>query len=645
MSPLSHPHPSHRNATRAVWIGIAILVGLQALPFIDSHRHSADEVAFLDAWIGGWSDVGAMTVTVATLQGRLGMFITVPLNIIGAVLSDYYCVRVAFVLLHFAYLALFAFYFSLLSSSRVTQLLLLILVSMHPMNRHDDYMPPEVYPLQNTLPFLFLIASRCLIVYARNRGGLPGLIKGAYCVFFIALLTTEYAFLLGTALIAAEQAFAVSRRWRPGKSLADAIACQVRQRSAWADLLAVILALVAYAAFRLAYPSTYVGNTLDSFDLGRVSMTMLRRVYSGTSLGDGLFPWASLPWYQAAVAAGVGAVTAVAVARSLRQAASLSSPLAICAGAFALMLYVTFPLAATTKQQFLCLDRDACGYLDSRMAYLGVSVVVLSALAALWQWGARGRSVAPLTAVLSLSFGYVGAATYAHNWERGEVAAQDSAPWSRANLLACHPNAQPQVDAVLMKSIDPESRVRFHPDYDRQLFWRRYLQYKSTATACADAMTAVTRSRLEALRPTLVLDHVVQFAAGRGGLQYLGEGWSVPETWAVWSIDDRAELFVAPPLLPGLQLRLQFRPYFGRSVPEQIVSISVNGQHVATFDMKPPVDAECCVRTIPLPSETTADGIMHIVFHIDRPRRPELEPEIPDSRTLGIELKSMVLFR
>ena len=121
------------------WVIIAVVVVLQAIPFLEGYRRSADEVASLTDSIQAWTAVAKTAEFLAFTQGRLGLLFTVPLNALAAYFSDVLAARVAYVLLHFSVLALFAAYFSLVSASNLTRALLLLLVALQPLCRVGEF--------------------------------------------------------------------------------------------------------------------------------------------------------------------------------------------------------------------------------------------------------------------------------------------------------------------------------------------------------------------------------------------------------------------------------------------------------------------------------------------------------------------------
>jgi hypothetical protein len=638
-----------RSTVILTWLALAVIVLLQAQPFTYGFRRSADEVAFLAAFGHGWHAIEDMAVSLAVFQGRLGLLVTTPLNAIGAHLSDGFVARWIFVLLHFGVLALFAAYFSIVSATNVTRALLVFLVALQTICRGDDYMPPIAYPLQNTLPFLALLAARCTILLARRRDGGQLLLWPARLVFLVAMLTTEFAFLLATALLAGEYGFALARRRRNGAAAREALRAALRQREFAYDVAIVALALFAYLAFRWLHPSSYVGNVIDAgLAIGRVVETTVRHVLAGTVFSRDVLDVTSLPPQALPMAALVGILSTGCLLVVLREVRDLPSPLLVALGSVLAIAYVTFPLAGNARQQVWCVDNGACGYLDSRISYLGFVVIVVCLCALVLRLLPGPRASMAAVAAMSVATGVIAATTYARNLRDGQDMIVDGWTWERAALLACYPDEQPVADRALLRLIDPEKRVRFHPGADKAHFWREYMSVVRRDGQCASD-TAARRAELRRvleLGAVVFVGQTIQFR-GKAANLYLGDGWSQPEPWGVWSDADRANLSFltrVAPRIGELQLRLVFQPYIRPSVGQQTIAVSVNGRPVDTWTISKNMrDNGCCERTIPLGPELRLGQDVEITFHVLDPRNPADDREIVDRRRLGLFLQSMTL--
>lgn len=626
---------------------------MQAIPFTEGYRRAADEVMFLDTWIRGWPAVMEHAWSGAHYQGRLGFWALVPLNAFAAGFADILAVRVAFVLLHFAILGLFAFHFARISATRTTAALLLLLVTLQPLCRASEFMPPVTYPLQNSLPILCVLLARCVVFQEARRddGGRASRLWPAYIVFTLAMLATEFAFLLGTSLLFAEHGFALLAQARQGVPLRDRLTGLMRQRIARFDALSVGLVLVAYFSWRMIHPSSYEGNMLDgAFEIGRLLATTFHRVWAGTTFSHDLIAPLSVSrdmWLAAAV---VGIATSCGLVLFLPAIRSLPSPVMVAAGAVAVILYISFPLAANARQQRWCLEQGACGYLDSRLSYLAAVVIVLCGIA--WALRSLTQPMLARAFVVSVSviLGLVAALTFIDGWQRGRTMHADAGAWRNANLLACYPDRQPASDDLLLRMIDGEKRVTFHPGTDRAAFWRRYLGHVSASRDCSapGGVDASRLARIDRLGPAIVPGQTIDFAAGVGILPFLGKGWSQAEPpFGIWSDGPEAELVLVPRDVPADRqawLKVRFHPYFGPSVMNQTIRVIVNGVPTEEWGLTTDRDRTgCCERSIALPRTAPKDGLVTVVFRLSRPRTPSLEPGSPETRRLGLALVTATL--
>ncbi|MBW8881436.1 MAG: hypothetical protein JF615_08445, partial [Asticcacaulis sp.] len=117
----------------------------------------------------------------------------------------------------------------------------------------------------------------------------------------------------------------------------------------------------------------------------------------------------------------------------------------------------------------------------------------------------------------------------------------------------------------------------------------------------------------------------------------LGDDWSVPEPWGVWSEGPAPELILrlgAPPSR-DLLLTLGARPY-----PDaQGVTVIVGGRPVARLNLVgQPADYR-----LRIPKDALRASLLHILLRVDRPTSPMERGASPDRRRLGIGLGSIRL--
>lgn len=640
-----------RRIVIATWLSLAVVLIIQALPFTYGYRRLEDDAMFLRGLAGGWAGIKQLTVAMSVEQGRLGLLAIVPINILGSYFADTLSMRLAYVLLHSGVFALFAVYVSRLLATNIACPLLLVLVTLQPVGAVNDHMPPIAYPLQNTLPLIMLFAARLTILDAGRQGRIGGTAAWlARLGFLVALVLTEYMFLVGTAALACEYLPQWVRRLRGSSAFAMVmkVPTLVDRQFLW-DAGLVVVALVSYLGYRLAFPSSYPGNVIDAArEPWRIVATTVLHVRAGTIFVRDLFDIGSIPRQVIGLAGVVGLLTAVCSFLVLCRVRAIRAPLAVIALCIVAIAYVTFPLASTAKQQAWCLDGGLCGYLDSRISYLGFGLILLCLVALALQWMPTFRAARATVVVLSGALGVLGAANYAYNVRDGLVYANDARAWSRANLLACHPDLQSPSDRRLVRMIDPEARIRFPRGSDQAHFWRGYLQLESRSRACsrdADRQHA-ERRLLNDSEPILAIGHTVRFSTS-SAMRYLGKGWSGQETMGAWTDGTRAELAFSLPTgteSQALGLTVGFVAYIRPGAAEQTVDVHVEGRRVDTWTITRALsDGRVHQRTIPIEAGWRPGQEIEVEFRILDPRQPVADREISDGRQLGIFILSMVL--
>lgn len=459
------------------WVGVlvaaAVLVDLP--PLAQGVRRAADEVGLLFYLSDGWPLVGEVARSLAVHQGRIGSFFYAYLNAFGASVADSDSWRLAFAALHLATYAAFAGYTACILGIALGPLLLIIALALHPVSL--GLMPPAVYPLQNDLAFLLLLLARWALLgdgAARHRSFAIAL----HAVLLIAMVISEYAFLLGSAVAAGEWAARWSAERRERRSSIQGALAICRISRFRVDVGLVLLVAAAYGMFRLSYPSQYEGNTLGGIaNAGATLVTALRHILEGTSL-PALSPrLLEAPPDILITASAAGVATACVTWRCLPLASKIQAPCWVFFLSIGLMLYVSLPIAASAKYQDWCLRQGTCAYLDSRLSYFGVPVLLVAAAAVTFRLD-RGRFTRPAWAAL---LGALAALTYCSNWRHGQQIEASAMPWQRANALACAPS-MPAGDLVAW--IDPQGQVSFHADLDPAVFWPRYIAWKRQHTSC-----------------------------------------------------------------------------------------------------------------------------------------------------------------
>lgn len=445
------------------WLAGALIALVQALYFLPGYRLSGDDVLFFSAALHGWDAVFDFSYMVAAHQGRIGGFIIVPLNSFAAMYSEYAWFRAAVIAFDFGTLALFAVWVNAVLRDGFGGLLFVCLAAFHSLD--FMHLSPSAFPLQNTLPFALIFGARLLILakaWAPYKAG-------AHVLTGLAMLSSEYAFLVGSAVLTCEYLI-----FFKGTEFRNGILKALRAPRFWADVAIVVVVFAIYVGWRLAHPSSYEGNQLGIYSLSAFLKTWSMHAFG--LLGMPLYKPKPSSLTDIFAMLLVGAL----VTRCLLQAdrlrlGRLGWQLGIVG--LTLALFIALPASATARNQQVCaaylLD---CIFLDSRAAYffaiLGSVSILLSVLNLLRpRWRVATTCVVGMLSCLSI----------AHNSRSSSRMSEVDTVWKAAASAACDTLNMPEPSTV----IDPKGLVRMHPEGadkrfypSRDQFWGSYLAWK-----------------------------------------------------------------------------------------------------------------------------------------------------------------------
>jgi len=612
---------------------IVLLIALaawHAWPFLAGYRVTADSVFFLDSYLRNAEEIWQITLSRTQWYGRIGFHGLLPLNMVGAYLSEFLVWRMIFVGLYLAMVGLVFVYAAQLLRTPLASVAFLIWLALHPLA--FEHMPPVAYPLQNTLPFILLVGARLWMLSTGDRGAALWLGRTFQ---ILAMLLIEYAALLGIVMIGAEAFLRHPLRdWRPRNWLHWPLRA-LRDPVSLRDIFMLLMVFGPYMAYRLVYPPQYSGVQLDgALEPGRLIYTTLRHVTDGSSLPRLIdmtwqFPpavWVlALVWGAALSVASWIALSRLAQSHALRRGAIT---LYVC---FAILL-VTLPLSATSKLQTWCVDRDVCAYVDSRTSLLGVVLLLVIAISALPLRQIVVRS--SLAVLLGTTF----AATSLHNWQIVKPMAAFADVWEGAEALACVPELGPKDSTDLRTLIDPAHRVRL-VYAEKKTFWPRYLMAAAEWTNCEEH-PVLERARTRSYLPILTPGETHQLGAEQSR-KYLGSGWSVLQHNGVWTDGPRARLhLLIRDVEPKARAKLDmaFHGFFDDTLAAQRLRISQEG--VVLWDEKITRDEPEKQITLRLLPHSPERELISLELTLPDARPPA---NGKDSRDLGIFLTRLGL--
>lgn len=624
-----------------VALALFSLLALQMLQFRFGYRLTADDAMFLQFLWQGWERVWAEAVAVAEFSGRIGHYAMTPLNALGAWLSGFTWGRFAILSLYYLVFVLFSAYVSRLLVGdlwrRVAAFMVLVLLSLHPLAY--EHMPPNAYPLQNTLPFLVVLIVRLCLLRWPNAHWLFQVF--AYAAMAGAMLVSEFVFLFATALMATDHLSLFV--WpRAGVRRVRVLGGYCSIYKLLADGFVVVFVLGVYLGFRFQYPSMYEGNdpsglanplqfvvtALLHIDAGTVFHRLSRLDFGAVTTGS---------WLVAVAVTGLTALCAFLLLPRLPRL-SIRAAILVAVVSGILMFYMVAPLAATERQQQWCLDGGVCGYLDSRVAYLGIAAVAYALFSLLFSVVSETNQRLA-GAGFALLLGLVAGVNYVSNSVVGSDMRQVVSAWSRAEAIACGAEDSVWLSEQQMSTIDPAEQVTMHANTDRRVFWLEYMNFVRRMGVCEQGGRG---DNARALKDGFYTGFTSWSSQAR---EVLGNGWSAPEHWGVWS-DGRVSTLKLP-LKRGVHddvvaIRFQFSPYFGPSLGEQVVTVLLDGQTVATwrFDQGRHGANGCCEREVPFP-ESWSGGPLTVSLVYQAVRQPGFPGEGQDVRQLALGLRSL----
>lgn len=520
----------------------AILILLLALwhswPFLAGYRLTADDVHYTYLALQGPSVVFSAAQNWAEETGRIGFLLVQTVNMFSALKSEFLVWRILFVGLYMLTAWLAFVYAAQLLEFNIAPLAFLIFLAIHPLA--FDHLPPTSFPMQNTWPFLLLFAGRLAGLGLHERGGWMVLLHSLQVV---AMLATEYAMVLGVVMISAE---AITRHPVTLRNFAGWLRGVLSDTAVRGDVAKLFLVLGIYGGYRLAFPSTYAGNTAGGIEnIGAIAYTTWRHIVDGLVLPRLHFDVLRAPQtiWMANVLAGLFMYAAMRIAfqRTIAMTKPLGPLMLFLVGA---MVLVTIPVSSTQKYQDWCTGSQSCAYIDSRTSILGLALVfALLTAKLLHQWqGGKLRSnlhrlLAGLTAVLFVFTGL-------HNWSVAERMRRSAQVWESAQTLACVPTLVPAEPVQLSSLIDPDRLTSYHTYETAFVLWPLYLEAVRARGDCEG--TDVINRRLDRSYLPLIFPDQPQAIRTDSGGKYLGKGWSGLEPWGVWSVGNEAQLLISP---------------------------------------------------------------------------------------------------
>lgn len=581
-------------------------------------------------------------------QGRITHLLSLPTNIFGSYYADHALFRIFYTAIYFGNFLLIGYWAALHCLQRAYRplilLVFLVLISAHPLD--FLHLPPNAYPLQISIPVAIILISRIAIWHVNKKSNSPlsGLAIASRLLFFLGLMFGEYSFLFGLSLIMSEWVIRWSRRYAvSGGSIASALELST-DRGFWLDCAAIVGFLALYFGFRYAFPSNYQGNQLASdFNALPFIKTLFGHILGGTSVMSFFRDPASALIHfskvdsKAFLVAGLLFFSTFFVAKNIlrdifpESASNKGFYYYLILSGVLIAFIVTTPIALTGKYQSWCADFRSCIFIDSRISFLGLGLIVIGLVGAT----SAHRKLRPFSMVATLSFviAVTSCLTYLNNLTVAREMRAYSSLWITAQKFSCGSHDRLSSDH-LASAIDPEGRLMVHPNFPSSHYWHKYL--KHWEKRCDRATNGIIDQSSSGSSETLY------FKEQANGLAYLVSGWEGPEPWGTWSSSDSATAHL--PFDPSRvnAITIEFNVLVSPSHPSQRVGILLNGVQVSSI-----IVTQSPTRIkLEVPPEAKLGHFSGIKIDFSLP--DATQPSVAgfagnDNRTLALGLRSMVL--
>ena len=468
------------SETEVAKTNILILIALvlftfHIVTFSTGFRLTADDVMFAEAYFSGLDAIWALTEESSRNQGRIGYWVLQPINMFGAYYAEYLIMRILFSVIYFVTFLYAVKVICDIIDHRLFPLSAVFFLALHPLAY--EHLPPNSYPLQNSVAILMLLLGYSALITPQYFG--RRLLGGT--LVFLSTLLTEYAFIFCFSLLVLRIACDIAQEVSFGRSLKKFV-----EGTNLTLLIILALSLVPYRVYRKLFTSTYEGNVIpESFNLLATLKVASLHIIDGTSLRriaqfldhstailvilTVLILWLLKTWTKF----------------SFRIEAPHVSPLKLAIvnlSLIAILYILTLPLSYSNFQIETCDYNPFCGYLDSRSAFVFISVFlsfnigfILSRLSSRLESSATLLLVAVIVIVSSY--------TQVHNFSVRERMHQNDIIWERARQISCY-ISDTSDGPYLSDLIDPLKIVPFHTAELRNRFWGRYIAFNRDNGRC-----------------------------------------------------------------------------------------------------------------------------------------------------------------
>jgi hypothetical protein len=636
---------------------IGALTLIQVLLFLTGYRLTADDVLFHKVMMQGWEASWDFIKETAIGQGRIVHFVDLPFTLIGSYYADSICFRFFYTGLYFSNFFLAGMYVERLLKVKIKYLVILVLLSFHPLDYF--HLAPNAYPFRISLPLFLILISRIQLLDIRSRDRAHHSTREKtneflyLCLGFSGMMFSEYGFLAGFALMVTEASIHNNRVFKTNNALYKKINILIKKKDVRNDLCLILLFLIIYTVFGLAYPSYYSGNKISSeIQIFQIVKTLFGHIYGGTSLSAFFRYSKEIAVFVLTMGTGqmvlsflVFSGTFFLVIRVLTRMLNNPNLPMLKKASVPVILYglffsfiVTIPLALTQKYQNWCVDINACLFLDSRLSYFGFAVFVSGTLLYVLT---RSFLLFKETIVIffALIISIFSVFTHINNVRIEKDMKKYVASWERAKIISDCAAEQDFPGFEYTHMIDPYGRISFHPGFNVENYWALYIQdLKSRNNSdCTD------NSAFSDFLP--IVSHGERLAVRSSGRisQFLTTGWSHVEEWGVWSDGNHAQIHL-PANGKIEKIDLELLPFVPNGLVQNL-TIQSEGEILKTLLLDTAIPKTIAV---PIPDKIAVKalqkGFIEIDFYLPDASSPLEQGINADSRKIAVGLIALTIF-
>ncbi|MCA1794531.1 MAG: hypothetical protein LC660_11820 [Desulfobacteraceae bacterium] len=636
---------------------IGALTVIQVLLFLTGYRLTADDVLFHKVMMQGWEASWIFIKETAIGQGRIVHFVDLPFTLVGSYYADNMYFRTFYTGLYFSNFFLAGIYVERLLKVKITYLVILILLSFHPLDYF--HLAPNAYPFRISLPLFLILISRIKLLDIRSRYGANytahfKIKEFLYlCLCFSGMSFSEYGFLVGFALILIEASISSNFVWKSNNALYKKIIKLIIKRDVRNDLCLILLFFIIYIGFGLIYPSYYSGNKISNdVQIFQIFKTLLGHIYGGTSFSS-FFRYSkeiasfffTLGKGQMILSLLVFSGTCFLANRVLTQIVNNTNLHFLRKASVPMIFYglffsfiVTIPVALTQKYQSWCVNIHACIFLDSRLSYFGFAVFASGVL--LYVLPRSFLLFKKKTIIFSaLLISIFSVLTYINNLRIEKDMRTYVAGWERAKIISDCAVEEDFLKFGYKNIIDPERKISFHPGFNVENYWALYIKERRgrNNSDCTD-----NRDFRDFL-PVITHGERIDVRSSGKISQFLIKGWSHLEEWGVWSEGNYAQIHL-PTKGRIEKINLELLPFVPNDSVQNLI-IQSEGEVLKSVLLDTEISRTIVVS---IPDEISIKafqkGFIKIDFYLPDASSPLEQGINSDTRKIAIGLIALTIF-